>query len=189
MGGHGYAIHVETRQVWNYTAEEFVDRLIENDADRKLISKGRGLDIEMQFHHAMKLQNLNTEYTTLLQDETKKQRKIYEHMIMKQRARFKRRREKVQREIESREDYVDKAPKNYDNDLKSYEDQISEASTNNEKLGEMIRVMRKQKRGWAVEVRKLEAEHQNGVDEIRSRCAYELSDLAAQLRDLKTHLK
>eukprot|EP00494_Astrolonche_serrata_P021170 UN21406 len=77
-------MHVSKRKVWDYAYDEFVDRLIENKTDGKLISKGRRLNIEDQLSNSVKLQDLAQEYQYLLTNQTKQQRKIYQRKLKNQ---------------------------------------------------------------------------------------------------------
>jgi len=190
--GHIYSINVETGKVWDYSSEEYVDRVIASQADRKLVASGKrsnDIDIQVQLNTSMKLESMATEYTMLLKEETKKQRQVYNAKINEQRREFKQARRKLEAEIADEENIIDNAFKNYDSDLKSFDDQIREMREANQKLVDMIRIIRKDQSNWSNQTREAEKSHAKSLDEIRSRCAYELADLKANLRDLKAHVK
>jgi len=186
---HPFALQVETGKVWDYTADEFVDRLIESKAEGKLISKGRGLDVDIQLTNSVKLTDLATEYQYLMKAQTKEQRKYYESQIFNLKGTFHKTKSSLEAEINELENYINDASVNFDNSINSYDIQLKETDERNEKLQSMIKQLRKEQIGWTSELRQLEKQEGKEFDEIKTQCAHEISEMKAQLRDLKTHLQ
>ena len=88
--GHQYAISVSSQQVWDYTADSYIHRLITNKADGKLVElhheRGEGMthsgtDDTQNTYDNMKLDELVTEYNYLLSTQMEKQRTFYQQRI------------------------------------------------------------------------------------------------------------
>ncbi|KAI8910360.1 hypothetical protein EDD86DRAFT_205195, partial [Gorgonomyces haynaldii] len=99
---HIYALEIETQRVWDYAGDGYVHRIIQNKSDGKLVqlpapatipqsNRRLGLDTLMDPSLvtvedtlvAEKMENLGSEYATLLHAQLSTQRHWYEHQIAK----------------------------------------------------------------------------------------------------------
>ena len=87
---HVYSLELETQRVWDYIADGYVHRLIQNKADGKLVelpAPGRGEDNEATERHGKhlvtheKLDAIGLEYSYLLTNQLESQRLFYEQQI------------------------------------------------------------------------------------------------------------
>jgi len=74
--------------VWDFSRESYVNRLIQNEVDGKLVEVGEGAegeekDISSVFHFNKKVETLNHEYNLILRNTLEEQRKFYQLEIDK----------------------------------------------------------------------------------------------------------
>lgn len=76
---HVYAMELETKKVWDFSREDYVQRLVQNELDGKLVdlgeadsqrnmlgSTGKNFEVDSVFRFNKKLETLNHEYNTIL---------------------------------------------------------------------------------------------------------------------------
>ncbi|KAK7202899.1 hypothetical protein BZA70DRAFT_284263 [Myxozyma melibiosi] len=97
--GHVYAMDIESQRVWDYAADQYVHRLVQNQADGKLVelpsgssqeynsnnssSQGgrRGSMLDDEYVPREKLDSIGMEYTYLLTSQLESQRTYFEEKI------------------------------------------------------------------------------------------------------------
>ncbi|KAJ1910749.1 hypothetical protein IWQ60_010491 [Tieghemiomyces parasiticus] len=81
--GHLYALELETQRVWDYAREGYVHRLIQNTADGKLVElPDPGTeDADQSLALEDKLQNLNLEFSGILDSQLESQRHFYDTQL------------------------------------------------------------------------------------------------------------
>lgn len=70
---HIYAMELESKKVWDFSREDYVQRLIQNEVDGKLVEADqmaqadeKTVEVTSAFRYNKKLESLNIEYNTVL---------------------------------------------------------------------------------------------------------------------------
>ncbi|KAI5293330.1 hypothetical protein KEM52_005639 [Ascosphaera acerosa] len=85
--GHAFAMDLDTQRVWDYAGDGYVHRIIQNQADGKLVELPAADDSALEppdWSDAVpreKLDNMSLEYTHLLTSQLESQRKYFEEKV------------------------------------------------------------------------------------------------------------
>ena len=145
---HVYAMEIESKMVWDFSKENFVNRLIQNQVDGKLVEvqhnlDGQGTDalpknsagqkevqLDSVFQYNKKLEALNHEYNTILIQTLENQRDYFESQIQNVHQQNQEAKENKIAQINERQQEL----QNIEEEIKKYEQILKAEEDKNQAL-------------------------------------------------------
>jgi len=143
-----YAMEIESKMVWDFSKENFVNRLIQNQVDGKLVEvqhnlDGQGTDalpknsagqkevqLDSVFQYNKKLEALNHEYNTILIQTLENQRDYFESQIQNVHQQNQEAKENKIAQINERQQEL----QNIEEEIKKYEQILKAEEDKNQAL-------------------------------------------------------
>ncbi|KAF1766058.1 hypothetical protein GCK72_006014 [Caenorhabditis remanei] len=204
LTSHTYSLKVGGERVWDYAGDNYVHRLIENQADGKLVEYQRDMNtsIDEKSSKDDKLEGIKLEYTLLLTSQLEDQRKYFEgqrhdmeqtmskmekmayaqvenleHQLAERSTELKSLRGVVDETVAARQVAEKKAAQTYE--------KVSKLSNELKDEREINQMLRKDQQVWKDQVEKLIG------SQTTARVEYEkkIDDLQSQVNDLLMHFE
>lgn len=209
--GHCYAMNIDTQRVWDYANDGYVHRLLQNQADGKLVelpgpspggpggSNGSygamdggssSTSAEASASDPKKIEELSMQYTALLTSQLESQRTYYEDMFSSAAGRAKEaseRAENAEAQLQELTKQVQKLQMAHDSELPPMRRELQQARDKNSSLTQMYQKLLKSYNDEKVLARQMVERLDQAKKEAQEK-DQQVKDLQEQLRDLMFYL-